>query len=50
MKKIAHFSNMLSAAVTETNLELTEFTFWETQTFSVFMNAVFTESQNHRIS
>lgn len=46
MKKSADFVNMLSAAVTEINLELTEFTFWETQAFSVFLHAVFTEPHN----
>lgn len=46
MKKSADFVNMLSTAVI-INFELTEFTFWETQAFSVFMNAVFTEPQNH---
>lgn len=46
MNQIANFSNMVSAAITEINLELTELTFLGTQAFSVFMRAVFMESQD----
>lgn len=40
---------MVSAAFTEINLELTEFTFWETRAFSVFIKAVFTDSDRKSV-